>query len=146
MKRTLFLICMAALAVFFMSSCEKPYCYQVNYVYAGFQEETGFSMAIDFYYDTSRPVRVRTGRNYFYVPQEADEEYLICRYTDDGFELCDQKTGQVRYSATNLDNFDMASKILIKWSHSPGPIWDKYAEANNWPREMVLFWGIPREG
>ena len=149
MKNRFYLYSFLAILCFSLfSSCEKPYCDQVQFVFTGSQEENGFGMHIHFYVDQSRPVRVWSGRIYSADRSETDVEYLTCRYTEDGFVLCDPKTGTILYTAVYLESAPgiLVDRITIKWTHSPGIAWDANAEKSAWQREMVLFKGFLGEG
>ena len=139
---------LAILCFSLFSSCEKPYYKQLHFVYEGSQEENGFGMHIHFYRDQSRPVRVWSGRIYSADSSDTDKEFLTCRYTEDGFVLCDPKTGTILYTAVYLESEWGISgeSITITWTHSPGIAWDANAEKSAWQREMVLYKGFLVEG
>ena len=78
-------------------------------------------------------------------PEErTDYEYLVCSRTPDGFVLKDTNTGDIMYTAiddhtNNWDDYTgFPMTVLVSWSHSPGPVWDAYAEKKGWQRELHL--------
>ena len=133
-----------ALFLMFCNACEEPTeeSPAVKYLYAGHQEGNGFQLWIWIYEDESLPALVRSGRCRYLFNEfvETDEEHLTCRLTQDGFILSDPMTGEVRYTATNLEKPDFPARyfVHITWTHSPGVTWDEYAEENGWQREIDL--------
>lgn len=147
MRKTLF-IAITVFAAVLLFSCqkieqlfEKPG-NPIKVLYAGSQGDNGFQMWIIFYEDESRPVRVLSGmcRNVDDEWIDTDEEFLKCNYTNEGFTLCDQETGQVLYTATNIQKYyhESGYYISVSWSHSPGPAWDANAIDKGWQREIEL--------
>ena len=78
------------------------------------------------------------------IEERTDYEHLVCSKTLDGFVLKDVKTGEIMYTAiddktNNWDDhtgFPMA--VVVSWAHSPGPVWDTYAEKKGWQKELRL--------
>lgn len=125
------------------SSCQKeglnpePFP-PVRYLYAGGQGENGFQLWIWILEDESLPALVRSGMCRYldgaYI--DTDEERLDCRFTEEGFTLSDPATGEVRYTAANVEGSPLL--LHISWTHSPGPTWDHYASDKGWQQEMDL--------
>lgn len=115
----------------------------VRYLYAGSQDGNGFQMWLWIHEDESIPVLVHSGLCRYidgkYV--ETDIEKLDCRFTDEGFTLSDPVTGEVLYTATNLDKpgFPSGYYVHVTWAHSPGATWDALAEERGWQREITLW-------
>lgn len=65
-----------------------------------------------------------------------DKETLSYSKTEDGFVLCDNETKAVLYTAVFIEPFPW--KMKLSWNHSPGPVWDEYAEERGWESEMVI--------
>ena len=122
---------------------------KVRCLYAGGQEGNEFQMWIWLFEDKSFPARVLSGVCRYVEGTwiDTDEEYLTCKYTDEGFTLCDD-SGHVLYTATYLQkgNNELGYYISISWTHSPGPAWDANAAAMGWQREMELWIQTQGEG
>lgn len=122
---------------------------KVRCIYAGEQEDNEFQLWIWLFEDQSWPARVVSGvcRYVGGTWIDTDEEYLTCKYTDDGFTLCND-SGQVLYTATYIQKGinELGYYISITWTHSPGPAWDANATARGWQREMELWKQSQGEG
>ena len=76
--------------------------------------------------------------------ERTDYEYLTCSRIPDGFVLKNPNSGEILYTALNdhTDNWDEYSDlpmaIILNWSHSPGPVWDTYAQDRGWQSELRL--------
>ena len=136
---TVLLLCLGAC----QKQAPEPSFPAVRYLYAGSQEGNGFQMWIWIHEDESIPALVHSGLCRYiddkYV--ETDIEKLDCRFTDEGFTLSDPVTGEVLYTATNLDKpgFPSGYYVHVTWTHSPGATWDAFAEERGWQREITLW-------
>ncbi len=112
-----------------------------RYCYSGEQREKGFWIRLVIYGDEDLPAEVYTYISYdkdgFY--RDADSETLSFNKTEEGFTLSDLKTGEVRYTAVGMEgDAPFFRKMKLSWNHSPGPVWEEYAEERGWESEMVI--------
>ena len=111
-----------------------------RYPYSGEQREKGFWIRLVIYEDEDLPAEVYT---YFYDKdgfyRNADSETLSCNKTEEGFTLSDLKTGEILYTAVGMEgDAPFFWKMKLSWNHSPGPVWEEYAEERGWESEMVI--------
>lgn len=142
-KLTLFV---SAFLLLCFGACEKQQMPEtfppVRYLYGGNQKDNGFQMWVWIYEDEKIPALVLTGMCRYiddaYV--DTDEAHLTCRFTEDGFTLSDPITGEVMYTATNVDKagFPSGYHVHVTWTRSPGATWDALAEEKGWQQEMSL--------
>ena len=114
----------------------------VRYVYAGGQDGNEFQLWIWIFEDEKTPALVRSGLCRYIDNQfvDTDIENLNCRFTENGFTLSDPVTGEVLYTAVNLDEsgFPAGYFVRLTWTHSPGSTWNALSEEKGWRREMTL--------
>ncbi len=100
--------------------------------WSGVQIESGFFIHVFIYEAEGRAVVV----NGALENRSGDTETLSYSKTDNGFVLCDNETKAVLYTAVFIDSFHWKMKLF--WNHSPGPVWEEYAEERGWESEMVI--------
>lgn len=104
---------------------------------SGVQIERGFFINV-FIHEAEGRAEVMNGVGEPYELQYriGDKETLSYSKTEDGFVLCDNETKAVLYTAVFIEPFPW--KMKLSWNHSPGPVWDEYAEERGWESEMVI--------
>ena len=114
-------------------------------LYGGGNDENDYLLWILIWEDMSADVQsILNDGKLGSIEERTDNEHLVCSKTPDGFVLKDVKTGEILYTAiddhtNNWDDhtgFPMA--VVVSWSHSPGPVWDTYAQDRGWQKELRL--------
>lgn len=134
-----------AILLLFACACQKEQTESVppvRYLYAGSQGDNKFQMWIWVFEDETVPALVRSGMCRYLDNQyiDTDEEHLACQFSEGGFTLSDPVTGNVLYTATNVEMEGCSPGFIVSitWSHSPGATWDAYAKEKGWKQEMNL--------
>lgn len=78
------------------------------------------------------------------IEERTDHEHLVCSKTPDGFVLMDANSREIMYTAIDDhteawdDHTGFPIAVMVHWSHSPGPVWDAYADKLGWKKEVRL--------
>ncbi len=106
-------------------------------LWSGVQIERGFFINVFIYEAEGRAEVVNgVGEPYELRYRIGDKETLSYSKTEDGFVLMDNETKAVLYTAVFIEPFHW--KMKLSWNHSPGPVWEEYAEERGWESEMVI--------